>query len=75
MGKDNVMGECDCANFVRHTTSFFRVGIDLTKLALETTHNLWLDVENGEGKLNVLVTISGTTRWDIVKTNNNKNNN
>ena len=42
----------------------FRVSVDLKDLAPEVTHNLWRDVQNGEGRLNLLVTISGTTRGD-----------
>ena len=42
----------------------FRVSVDLKDLAPEVTHNLWRDVQNGDGRLNLLVTISGTTRGD-----------
>ena len=42
----------------------FRVSVDLKDLAPEVTHNLWRDVQNGDGRINILVTISGTTRGD-----------
>ena len=38
--------------------------MDLKDLAPEVTHNLWRDVQNGDGRINLLVTISGTTRGD-----------
>jgi len=38
--------------------------VNVSELATEETHNLWLDVEGGEGKVNLLVTISGTSRGD-----------
>ena len=41
-----------------------RVSVDLKDLAPEVTHNLWRDVQNGDGRINLLVTISGTTRGD-----------
>lgn len=41
-----------------------RVRINLRELPLEVTNNLWCDVENGDGRLNVIVTITGTTRGD-----------
>lgn len=41
-----------------------RVRVNLKELAKEVTHNLWRDVENGKGQLNILVTISGTTKGD-----------
>ena len=41
-----------------------RVRVDLSALTPEVTHNLWRDVENGKGRLNFLVTLSGTTRGD-----------
>ena len=40
------------------------MSVDLKDLAPEATHNLWRDVQNGDGRLNLLVTISGTTRGD-----------
>ncbi len=42
----------------------FRIRVDLKELPSEVTHNLWRDVEDGDGRLNVLVTVSGTTRGD-----------
>ncbi len=41
-----------------------RVLLDLRDLDKEVTHNLWRNVDNGEGSMNFLVTISGTTRGD-----------
>ena len=37
-----------------------RVMINLLDLEKEKTHNIWADVEDGDGKLHLLVTISGT---------------
>ena len=36
-----------------------RVQVDLARLARETTHQVWLNLEDGAGKLFLLVTISG----------------
>ena len=36
----------------------------MRELSKEVTHNLWRTVEDGAGLLNVLVTISATTRGD-----------
>ena len=36
-----------------------RVTINLLDLDKEKTHNIWADVEDGEGKLNLLVSVSG----------------
>ena len=36
-----------------------RCSIDLAKLEHEHTHKLWVEVEEGEGKLHLLLTISG----------------
>lgn len=41
-----------------------RVKIDLRHFAPEVTHNLWRPVEDGQGSLNFLITISATTRGD-----------
>ena len=43
---------------------FHRISLDLRELSKEVTHNLWRTVEDGAGLLNVLVTISATTRGD-----------
>ncbi len=34
----------------------FRLSVDLRELPKETTHNLWRDVEDGDGRINFLVT-------------------
>ena len=39
-----------------------RVAIDLRKLSREVSHNLWRPIKDGEGMLNVIITISGTTK-------------
>ena len=36
-----------------------RVTINLLDLDKEKTHNIWADVEDGEGKLHLLVSVSG----------------
>ena len=36
-----------------------RVAVDLSSLARETTHQIWLNLEDGAGKLFLLITISG----------------
>jgi hypothetical protein len=38
---------------------FFRCSLDLSTLEPEKTHELWLDLEDGAGKIFLLVTISG----------------
>jgi hypothetical protein len=35
--------------------------LDLSTLETEKTHELWIDLEDGAGKLFLLVTISGKT--------------
>lgn len=51
-------------DLLRLQTFCYRVRVNLKELAKEVTHNLWRDVENGKGQLNILVTISGTTKGD-----------
>ena len=41
-----------------------RVEIDLRELTREVSHNLWRPIKDGEGMLNVIITISGTTKSD-----------
>ena len=41
-----------------------RVAIDLRELTKEVSHNLWRPIKDGEGELNVIITISGTTKSD-----------
>jgi hypothetical protein len=40
-----------------------RCSIDLSKLEHELTHELWVDLEEGTGKLFLLLTISGRTNF------------
>ena len=47
--KDDFMGRCS---------------VDLSKLEHEITHKLWVDLEEGEGKLFILLTISGRANFD-----------
>jgi len=48
-GKDDFMG---------------RVSIDLRELAKEVSHNLWRPIVDGQGQVNAIVTITGTTNPD-----------
>ena len=41
--------------------SLFRCSLDLSTLEPEQTHELWLELEDGAGKIFLLVTISGKT--------------
>jgi len=41
-----------------------RGSIDLSKLQREVSHQIWLNLEDGAGKLFLIVTISGTTSHD-----------
>lgn len=41
-----------------------RSSIDLSKLQREVSHQIWLNLEDGAGKLFLIVTISGTTSHD-----------
>ena len=41
-----------------------RVEIDLRDLTREVSHNLWRPIKDGEGSLNVIITITGTTKSD-----------
>ena len=47
--KDDFMGRCS---------------VDLSKLEHEVTHKLWVDLEEGDGKLFILLTISGRANFD-----------
>ena len=49
---------------MRAFLSIVRVIFDLRDLQKEVTHNLWKEVEDGKGRVHVLVTITGTTRGD-----------
>ncbi|XP_026316222.1 multiple C2 and transmembrane domain-containing protein [Hyposmocoma kahamanoa] len=40
--------------------------IDLSKLAREKTHNIWADLEDGNGQIFLLLTISGTTQSETI---------
>ena len=42
----------------------FRIIVDLNDLPKEQTVNIWKDVEDGKGRINLLVTVSATTRGD-----------
>lgn len=41
-----------------------RVEIDLRELTREVSHNIWRPIKDGEGSLNVIITITGTTKQD-----------
>ena len=41
-----------------------RVIIDLNELSKEQTTSVWKDVEDGKGRLHLMVTVSATTRGD-----------
>ena len=47
VGKDDRMG---------------RVEVDLRDLSREVSHNLWRPIKEGEGQLNVIITISATAK-------------
>ena len=47
--KDDFMGRCS---------------VDLSKLEHEVTHKLWVDLEEGDGKLFMLLTISGRANFE-----------
>jgi len=38
------------------------VEVDLRELPREVSHNLWRPIKEGEGQLNVIITISSTTK-------------
>ena len=42
------------------------VEYDLNELPLERTHHIWKKLQNGEGNIFILLTISGTTSDDSV---------
>lgn len=48
------------------TAFFFRCVIDLSKLQREKTHNIWVDLEDGNGQIFLLLTISGTTQSETI---------
>ncbi len=37
----------------------FRCSLDLSTLEVEVTHEVWLDIEDGDGRLFLLITLSG----------------
>ena len=41
-----------------------RIIVDLNDLPKEQTVNIWKDVEDGKGRMHLLVTVSATTRGD-----------
>merc|ERR1719468_1240137 len=41
-----------------------RVEIDLRDLTREVSHNLWRPIKDGEGSLNIIITITATTKPD-----------
>ena len=41
-----------------------RIIVDLNELPKEQTVNIWKDVEDGKGRMHLLVTVSATTRGD-----------
>ena len=41
-----------------------RVEIDLRELTREVSHNLWRPIKDGEGSLNIIITITATTKPD-----------
>ncbi|CAG4995074.1 unnamed protein product [Parnassius apollo] len=43
-----------------------RCTIDLTKLEREKTHSIWQDLEDGNGQIFLLLTISGTTQSETI---------
>ena len=54
-------------------TNSFRCSLDLSTLEPETTHELWLDLEDGAGKIFLLVTISGKSEGsDLTDQNGSK---
>lgn len=48
------------------STNYFRCLIDLSKLQREKTHNIWADLEDGNGQIFLLLTISGTTQSETI---------
>ncbi|CAB3226080.1 unnamed protein product [Arctia plantaginis] len=43
-----------------------RCSIDLSQLEREKTHNMWKDLEDGNGQIFLLLTISGTTQSETI---------
>ncbi|CAH1641825.1 unnamed protein product [Spodoptera littoralis] len=43
-----------------------RCAIDLSRLEREKTHNIWKDLEDGNGQIFLLLTISGTTQSETI---------
>ena len=41
-----------------------RVEVDLRELAREVSHNLWRPIKDGEGSLNIIITITATSKAD-----------
>ena len=41
-----------------------RIIVDLNECPKEQTVNMWKDVEDGKGRIHLLVTVSATTRGD-----------
>lgn len=44
----------------------FRCTIDLSKLEREKTHSMWKELEDGNGQIFLLLTISGTTQSETI---------
>ena len=60
-----------CTDSPKNATqySILSINIDLTELAREVSHNIWRQVEDGLGYVNVMVTISATDKAE--KSENN----
>ena len=53
-------------HFIRGIYSLLRCSIDLSTLEHEETHDKWVDLEDGAGKIHLLLTITGRRSSDLL---------
>jgi hypothetical protein len=53
-------------SFPHLSSLYIRCSLDLSNLRHDFSHELWLDLEDGAGKLHLLVTISGLSQFESI---------
>ena len=57
-------------NYITHFILFFsfscRCSIDLSKLEHEETHDIWVELEDGAGRIHLLLTITGRSSTELL---------
>ncbi len=53
-------------NLIGVLSQFFRCSLDLSNLKRDFSHDLWLELEDGAGKLHLLVTVSALSHFEAI---------